>query len=454
VLLISEKSSVGLRTSYEEALTDYAIRAEGLTKQYTIGARSEPYRTLREALTMAMSAPFRHLGNLRGPSAPTNTLLALKDVNFQINRGEVVGVIGRNGAGKSTLLKILSRITLPSEGRVAVRGRVASLLEVGTGFHPELTGRENVFLNGAILGMTRFEVRQKFDEIVAFADVDRFIDTPVKHYSSGMYMRLAFAIAAHLETDILLVDEVLAVGDASFQQKCLAKMQDVAGHGRTVLFVSHNMTAVQSLCQRAIHFSSGQIKGDGDPRIEIQNYLQSTTVDQTKRRRLQLGDALAITDFSIAPNPVESRRDLQFRLTLSASSAVRIVSAVLLLDAREGPRIGVVDLRGTGFPFQMKTGDRLQIEGRLCSLPLVEREYRINLWIDSGEFVGEVTDLADLTVSPAVTDSKFTPSAPQHRGWMEFDIECSARVSQDHTLVQAVQDAEARAVRSFKSLAN
>ena len=191
---------------------------------------------------------------------------ALNDVSFQINRGEVVGIIGRNGAGKSTLLKILSRITLPSEGRVAVRGRVASLLEVGTGFHPELTGRENIFLNGAILGMTRSEVRQKFDEIVSFADVERFIDTPVKRYSSGMYMRLAFAIAAHLETDILLIDEVLAVGDASFQQKCLAKMQDVAGHGRTVLFVSHNMTAVQSLCERVIYFENGNIRGMVKPK--------------------------------------------------------------------------------------------------------------------------------------------------------------------------------------------
>src|SRR5262249_25110401 len=220
--------------------------------------------------------PFKRRGNVPGDSGATEMIWAIKNLDFQIERGEVVGIIGRNGAGKSTLLKILSRIVMPTEGRVAVRGRVARLLEVGTGVHPELTRRENVFLNGAILGMARGEVRKKFDEMVSFADVERFIDTPVKHYSSGMYMRLAFAVAAHLETDILLVDEVLAVGDASFQKKCLAKMENVAGQGRTVLFVSHNMSAVQSLCGRVIHIANGQIKGDGEPQQQINDYLSST----------------------------------------------------------------------------------------------------------------------------------------------------------------------------------
>src|SRR5262249_62244956 len=272
-------------------VNNYAVRVEGLSKKYTIGAREQRHDTLREALMNAMIAPFKRLGNLHGRPATKETIWALKNVNFQINRGEVVGIIGRNGAGKSTLLKILSRITAPTEGSIAVRGRVASLLEVGTGFHSELTGRENTFLNGAILGMTRSEVRQKFDEIVSFADVERFIDTPVKHYSSGMYMRLAFAVAAHLETDVLLVDEVLAVGDAAFQQKCLAKMQDVAGHGRTVLFVSHNMTAVQSLCERVIYLENGKVRGSGDPKTEIQRYLSSTT-SQPQQKRLEAGAAL------------------------------------------------------------------------------------------------------------------------------------------------------------------
>src|SRR5262249_32702349 len=237
-------------------------------------------------------------------------------------------IIGSNGAGKSTLLKILSRITAPTEGRVAVRGRVASLLEVGTGFHPELTGRENIFLNGSILGMTRSEVRHRFDEIVAFADVDRFIDTPVKHYSSGMYMRLAFAIAAHLETDILLVDEVLAVGDASFQQKCLAKMEDVAGHGRTVLFVSHNMTAMQSLCGRVIRMEDGRVRGDGNPNTEIQNYLSSVTI-RAQRTQLDVGDALTIVNTAFSPDPVESGGDLRFELDIMANSTVRLNEASL-----------------------------------------------------------------------------------------------------------------------------
>jgi lipopolysaccharide transport system ATP-binding protein len=199
---------------------------------------------------------------------------ALRGVSFEVKRGEVVGIIGRNGAGKSTLLKILSRITEPSEGRARVRGRVASLLEVGTGFHPELTGRENIFVNGAILGMTRGEVKKKFDEIVAFAEVEKFIDTPVKHYSSGMHMRLAFAVAGHLEPEILLVDEVLAVGDAAFQKKCLGKMGDVAKQGRTVLFVSHNMTAVQSLCRRALMIAKGNLVADGLVAPVVARYLQ------------------------------------------------------------------------------------------------------------------------------------------------------------------------------------
>src|SRR5262249_33719589 len=274
-------------------------------------------------------------------------------------------IIGSNGAGKSTLLKILSRITAPTEGRVAVRGRVGSLLEVGTGFHPELTGRENIFLNGAILGMTRSEVRRRFDEIVSFADVERFVDTPVKHYSSGMYMRLAFAIAAHLETDILLVDEVLAVGDASFQQKCLAKMQDVAGHGRTVLFVSHNMTAMQSMCDRVIHLENGTVKADGDAKERIQEYLSLMTIKQPQHKQLKIGEDLTITNMGLLPNPVVSGTDLRFELTVVANCPFQLSEVALILYALEGPRIGTVDLRSSGFPFAMRAGDRLQIRGVL-----------------------------------------------------------------------------------------
>src|SRR5436305_1053055 len=238
---------------------DVVIRAEGLGKKYVIGhqAERERYVALRDVLVRGMHNLWRktldvaHRRSIIGGDT-AEEFWALKDVSFEVRRGEVLGIIGRNGAGKTTLLKILSRITEPSEGRVTIRGRVASLLEVGTGFHPELTGRENIYLNGAILGMTRAEIRRKFDEIVGFAEVEKFLDTPVKRYSSGMYVRLAFAVAAHLEPEILVVDEVLAVGDAEFQKKCLGKMSEVAGGGRTVLFVSHNMSAIRSLTRRVM----------------------------------------------------------------------------------------------------------------------------------------------------------------------------------------------------------
>src|SRR2546428_1421988 len=225
---------------------DVAIRCQGLGKQYRLGPRQR-YRALRDTLPALALAPFRGLRSAIGfgrPTAQGATLWALRDVSFEVSAGEIVGIIGRNGAGKSTLLKILSRITKPTKGQAEIHGRVGSLLEVGTGFHPELTGRENIYLNGAILGMHRAEIERKFDEIVAFAEVAKFIDTPVKYYSSGMYVRLAFAVAAHLEPDILVIDEVLAVGDAAFQKKCLGRMKGMSTEGRTVLFVSHNMTAL------------------------------------------------------------------------------------------------------------------------------------------------------------------------------------------------------------------
>jgi lipopolysaccharide transport system ATP-binding protein len=407
-----------------------------LSKQYLIGAQEPGYRTLREALISALTAPIARLRSVQGSKAAKDIVWALNNVSFHVRPGEIVGIIGRNGAGKSTLLKILSRITLPSNGQVSVRGRVASLLEVGTGFHPELTGRENIFLNGTILGMTRREIREKFDEIVDFADVERFIDMPVKHYSSGMYTRLAFAVAAHLETDILLVDEVLAVGDASFQQKCLAKMQDVAGRGRTVLFVSHNMTAVQSLCERVIHLAEGQVKGDGECRGEIQNYLLSATIRQTNRqRRLKLGDGLTLTGMSFSPNPVESRTDFHFQLVLLANCPVRLSEVVLILYALEGPCVGTVNLSSAGLPCHMKAGEHWRIEGVIQSIPLVERQYRISVWINSGAFVGEVADLADLTVSPAMTSDVPTRAPSQYRGWVEFKTQYSAQLYRDRSLI-------------------
>lgn len=234
------------------------IKVEGLSKQYSIGARHAAYATLRESLVESIKAPFG-----RGRNGKGEKFFALKDVSFEIAPGDVVGIVGRNGAGKSTVLKILSRITEPTTGRVELYGRVGSLLEVGTGFHPELTGRENIFLNGAILGMRRTEIARKFDEIVDFAEIEKFIDTPVKFYSSGMYTRLAFAVAAHLESEILVVDEVLAVGDSQFQKKCLGKMEDVSKLGRTVLFVSHNLASLNRLCRTGIYLESGELREHG-----------------------------------------------------------------------------------------------------------------------------------------------------------------------------------------------
>ena len=259
-------------------MSDVAIRVAKLGKQYKIGPLQQPntYKTLREVVREAVIRGA--IRNLRGQrrDRSNDTIWALRDVSFEIMRGEVVGVIGRNGAGKSTLLRILSRITEPTEGYAETHGRVGSLLEVGTGFHPELTGRENIYLNGAILGMKKAEIERKFDEIVAFAEIEKFLDTPVKHYSSGMYVRLAFAVAAHLDPEILLVDEVLAVGDAAFQKKCLGKMGDVAKEGRTVLFVSHNMGAISTLTARSLWLDGGNLAADAHTGQAVAAYLASS----------------------------------------------------------------------------------------------------------------------------------------------------------------------------------
>jgi lipopolysaccharide transport system ATP-binding protein len=254
-----------------------AIQVEDLSKQYRIG-ELQRYKALRDTLTDTVTAPLRGLksllnnGHLNSRSQ-RSTIWALKDVSFSVEPGEVVGVVGRNGAGKTTLLRLLSRITEPTNGQATIRGRLGSLLEVGTGFHPELSGRENIYLNGAILGMRKAEIERKFDEIVAFSEVEKFLDTPIKHYSSGMYIRLAFSVAAHLETEILLIDEVLAVGDAAFQKKCLGKMEDVSKQGRTILFVSHNLAAVQSLCKKSILVQGGRLVQYGETSQVLDQYL-------------------------------------------------------------------------------------------------------------------------------------------------------------------------------------
>ncbi|MEH2377388.1 MAG: polysaccharide ABC transporter ATP-binding protein [Nostoc sp.] len=296
-------------------MSDTVIRVENLGKKYIIGhQQQESYTALRDVIANKVKS----FGNLiQNPKSKIQNsqeeFWALKDVSFEIKQGDRVGIIGRNGAGKSTLLKILSRITEPTTGSIKIKGRVASLLEVGTGFHPELTGRENIYLNGAILGMGKVEIKRKFDEIVAFAEVEKFLDTPVKRYSSGMYVRLAFAVAAHLEPEILIVDEVLAVGDAQFQKKCLGKMQDVAQQGRTILFVSHNMSTIQSLCSRCILLRSGSIFADEDPVSVIQFYLQDAPASDSFVRP-QLGNS----------NPTLTFGKLIYNTTLDGIAQVNV----------------------------------------------------------------------------------------------------------------------------------
>lgn len=272
-------------------MSQIVVQVDGLSKQYKIGGRQRTYGTLRDDLISSVKSMFRANGSGKPDSPESDTFWALRDVSFKVHEGEVLGIIGRNGAGKSTLLKMLSRITEPTYGRIEINGRVSSLLEVGTGFHGELTGRENVYLNGTILGMKRAEIARKFDEIVDFADVEQFIDTPVKHYSSGMYLRLAFSVAAHLEPDILIVDEVLAVGDVAFQKKCLGKMEGVAKQGRTIFFVSHNMPAVTRLCNRVIFLDEGEMRLDGASHEVVKSYLNAEIGTMSSREWLSSSKA-------------------------------------------------------------------------------------------------------------------------------------------------------------------
>ena len=279
-------------------MTRLAIKVEGLSKEYVLGGEATLQRTFREMIMGAVTEPMKRLKRLQGRSKQQERFWALKDVNFTVNEGEVVGIIGANGDGKSTLLKVLSRITAPTEGHIQYKGRIASLLEVGTGFHPELSGRENIFINGAILGMTKSEITKRFDEIVEFAGVEKFLDTPVKRYSSGMYVRLAFAVAAHMDPDILIVDEVLAVGDMAFQKKCLGKMGEVSKAGRTVLFVSHNMGMISKLCNRGLMMDKGVVMFYGETQEAIQAYYGKNSGAEKISKKEIFGDLKSILAFN------------------------------------------------------------------------------------------------------------------------------------------------------------
>ena len=372
-----------------------AIRVIGVSKRYQLGLSDPSQGSFREMLVNLLTAPTRRLRHLHGNGrGDTESFCALNDISFDVQPGEVLGVIGRNGAGKSTLLKVLSRITEPTHGRIELRGRVASLLEVGTGFHPDLTGRENVYLNGAILGMGRAEIRRKFDAIIDFAEVARFVDTPVKHYSSGMYLRLAFAVAAHLDGEILLVDEVLAVGDVAFQQKCLDKMQDVSRGGRAVIFISHNMPAVSALCTRGIVIDAGRIVCDAPAREAVRHYLEDNLADAAAHwevaglRRVERDLASRVQLERVSADI--QRRDgfafgehLRFRIEVLAHARTTFVSCAIGLDNVYGTR--VVTFTSEGEDVSILPSVRYEFDVSVPPFGLLPGKYLLSVSLFSGE---------------------------------------------------------------------
>jgi lipopolysaccharide transport system ATP-binding protein len=406
------------------------ITVENLGKKYALRhLRDQRYIALRDVLVEKATGLFRR-GRRNGQQddgtagqlTSREDFWALKNVSFEVKQGEVIGIIGRNGAGKSTLLKILSRITDPTEGRVRIRGRVASLLEVGTGFHPELTGRENIYLNGAILGMTRAEINKKFDEIVAFAETEKFLDTPVKRYSSGMYVRLAFAVAAHLEPEILIVDEVLAVGDAEFQRKCLGRMHEVAKGGRTVIFVSHNMSAIRGLCTRAICLSHGELYTSGEVNECVARYLSHTRDEASEclKAPTLIGSALELRQLKFLPNPVESGKPVTILLEFYARQPTRITELAIGIYSQFEVRAANLDLRSCVLPIDIPANQTREIAGEIRTMPLVEGEYPIGIYIVTNDFSGNLLDLLRLTIS--ARPLSYTPYAPVYRGIVELDF--------------------------------
>ena len=386
-------------------MSDVVIKAEGLGKKYLIGHQSERerYTALRDVLARNVKSVLHKTrqvlsGQQLLAGDEVEEFWALRDIDFEIKRGDRVGIIGRNGAGKSTLLKILSRITEPSTGRVEIRGRVASLLEVGTGFHPELTGRENIYLNGAILGMTRAEIKKKFDEIVDFAGVEKFLDTPVKRYSSGMYVRLAFAVAAHLEPEILVVDEVLAVGDAEFQKKCLGKMEDVSkNEGRTVLFVSHNMGAIKNLCGFGILLNEGNLHFSGPMEETLSHYESISLKSDILSKHISISDKLAIIDYKFT----SKERLLSFGDSFSLGAPMKIYLKIKFYENFHDLSISI-DIRntlgdlishitnedGTFYENKIDKGDEREILVQIDSILFSPGLYYFDIWVGSGHQEG------------------------------------------------------------------
>lgn len=396
------------------------IEVKNLSKKYHIG-ESQPYVTLRDTIAGFITNPLNKLKE----GLQKDEFWALKDINFSVEPGEVVGIIGRNGAGKSTLLKILSRITPPSTGEITLRGRVGSLLEVGTGFQQELTGRENIYLNGAILGMTQREIKRKFDEIVDFAEVEKFIDTPVKHYSSGMYMRLAFSIAAHLDPEILIVDEVLAVGDAEFQDKCLGKMNQVSKEeGRTVLFVSHNISAIQSLCSKVMLLNQGKLINYGDSRDLIKKYH---SLNKKGYKTAVSNDDLEITKIMLDPSYLKSGQKLSINLKVKSKKIITINDLSIVLS-NGATRVALLDFRKK-YPYKLDKNKTLSILSDISSIPLVDGQYEVMLYVRYNHDIEvHLPNLCQLHILPLESKLEVVKYDAINRGIFEPDYSFEAKI--------------------------
>lgn len=388
------------------------LEIHNISKRYKIEHLSRTYPTFREKILQTFQ---RNDGN-------TEEFWALKNVSFDVHEGDALGIIGRNGAGKSTLLKILSKITPPTKGKIVSRGRIASLLEVGTGFHPELTGRENIYFNGSLLGMKRKEIDGKFDEIVDFSGVEKFLDTPLKHFSSGMQLRLAFAVAAFLEPEILIIDEVLAVGDAEFQKKCLGKMEDVSrNQGRTIFFVSHNMGLIKQLCHRVIWLQAGATRMDDGASEVVNKYLSEDRQYMYKGGAINLNQDVIVDNLNISPAPIHSLGTLQLNFDLFSKQSITVDSIGFYFQNVLGERVGIIDLRKGR--YSVTPNERISFTVRIERLPLIEGEYEIGMFLGSNLISNNFDNLIALNVEPKPLSGDVIPYPTDVRGSVEFEYD-------------------------------
>ena len=407
-------------------MSETVIKAENLAKKYIIGHKGvKGYMTFREQILQYMHGFYSGTKRMISGQQPLEgdvmeEFWALKDINFEIKQGTRLGIIGRNGAGKSTLLKILSRITEPTTGKIFIKGRVASLLEVGTGFHHELTGRENIFLNGAILGMSRLEIKRKFDEIVDFSGVEKFLDTPVKRYSSGMYVRLAFAIAAHLEPEILIVDEVLAVGDTVFQKKCLGKMDDISSKdGRTILFVSHDLHAIEQLCDTIIYLKEGMISEIGKKNEVLSKYIRDTR-SHDGIVNLNLSAGVFLEGIKLHPQDIDKGSDLHFEIRINYNVKPNISDLCLLIYNSDNIRVGIIDLRNYLDKVVYEKSSCIY-RGYIKNLNLVEGEYYVGIHYGIDKKYNDIYDICLLRIKPEQFGDTIRKYEAKYRGLVEIE---------------------------------